>query len=230
MNFALNNNLKDFYNDLVENIKDFFNPTLDGYENFSFGSGSMINIHIIVFGIFAGVIIASLYSVYTKQILGKFVRKLLKDGITVPEKAATLEELGFKNNFAVRHALRGYTLGRVVNSVEKDRYVEDVNALRENYAENRQKAAAQGKKLPPFKEPSFDKKTTDCRYYIAEKNAFSAERRFSASGSGYPTLLFVLLISVICIVLIYAFLPQILAFIDTAMSNFTVEGNTATHR
>ena len=211
---------------LFESIKEFFNPTLSGYTNFNFGSDNIINIHVIVFGIFIGVMIASVYSIYTKQILGKFVRKLLSEDITSPENAKTLGELGFDKNIAVIHGLKGYTLGKAVNSVERDEYIESTNKMRENYENNRKSADRLGKKLPPFREPKFEKKVTECRYYIAEKNKYTAEMRFNPNGSGYGTFFFVLLVSVMCIVIIYAILPHLLAFTDAAISDFTAEGNT----
>jgi len=216
----------EFWDSLTRSIKEFFNPTLSGYTNFNFGSDNIINIHVIVFGIFIGVMIASAYAIYTKQILGKFVRKLLQEDITAPERAKTLGELGFDKNLAVIYGLKGYTLGRVVNSLEKDEYIESVNRMRADYEENRKEASKQGNRLPPFAEPKFDKKATECRYYIAEKNRYTAEMRFNPNGSGYGTFFFVLLVSIMCIIIIYALLPQILAFADAAISDFTVKGNT----
>lgn len=225
-NFTLARGWGEFWDGLLEAIRDFFNPTLTGYTNFNFGSGSIVNIHIIVFGIFIGVMIAAAYSIYTKKILGEFVRKLLAEDATCPENAKTLAELGFSKNLPVIHGLKGYTLGRVVNSIEKDEYIENVKTMRENYEENRKAADKHGKRLPAFREPSFDKKVSECRYYIAEKNKYTAEMRFNANGSGYGTFFFVLLISIMCIVIIYAILPHLLAFTDAAISDFTVEGNT----
>ena len=228
VNFTLSNNWAEFWNSLLGKIKDFFNPTLTGYTNFNFGSGNIVNIHIIVFGIFIGVMIASLYAIYTKNILGAFVRKLLSEEILDPSNAKTASELGFSKNPFVLRELSGYTLGRVVNSVEKDEFLERVKREREEYESCRAEARSRGERMPEFREPKFDKKASECHYYIAEKNKYTAEMRFNANGSGYGTFFFVLLISVMCIILIYAILPHILAFADAAMSDFTVKGNTFT--
>ena len=215
-----------FWDSLVDSISNFFNPTLSGYQNFDFGSDNVINIHVIVFGIFIGVMIASVYSIYTKKILGSFARKLISEEAIGPENAKTLAEMGYSKNFAVIQGLKGYTLGRVVSCVEKDEFIEETNKARSEYEESRKAAAEKGNRLPAFKEPKFDKKPSECRYYIAEKNRYTAEMRFNANGSGYGTFFFVLLISIMCIVLIYALLPQILAFTDAMISDFTVKGNT----
>ena len=220
------NGWNEFWNSLIAGIKDFFNPTLTGYSNLNFGSDKLVNIHVIVFGIFIGVMIAAAYSIYTKQILGKFVRALIKEDILSPETAKTPEELGFGKNLPVLYGLRSYTLGRVVSSVEKDGFIKETNAARKAHEEAREEAKKQGKRIPQFKEPKFTKNVRECRYYIPEKDKYTAEMRFNPNGSGYITFFFVLLVSVMCIVIIYALLPHILAFADAAISDFTVEGNT----
>jgi hypothetical protein len=216
----------EFTENLITGIKEFFNPDLSGYQSFELGSDGIVNIHVIVFGIFIGVMLAAVYSIYTKKILGKFIRKLLAEDITSAEKAKTPEELGFSKNPAVLLALGGYTLGRVVNSVEKDEFISSANASREIYEANRKEAVEAGKHLPRFVEPKFDKKVKECRYYIAEKNRYTAEMRFNDNGSGYGTFFFVLLVACMCVIAVYAFLPQILNMLDSVLSGFTVEGNT----
>ena len=229
VNFTLaNNGWTEFWNSLLGKIKDFFNPTLSGYTNFDFGSDNIVNLKVIVFGIFIGVMIASAYAIYTKKILGEFVRKLLSEDILDPSKAKTANELGFGKNPFVLRELKGYTLGRVVRSVEKDEFVERVKREREEYEASRAEAIAKGERMPAYREPRFDKKASECHYYIAEKDRYTAEMRFNANGSGYGTFFFVLLISIMCIILIYAILPHILAFTDAALSDFTVKGNTFT--
>ena len=224
--FMLKGGWDEFYESLIASIKDFFNPTLSGYDNFNFGSGNIVNIHVIVFGIFIGVMAASIYAIYTKQVLGKFVRALLSEEATSPESAKTLRELGFSKNYAIIQGLKGYTLGRVVSCIEKDEYIESTNRMRASHEESRAEAKKQGKRIPAFREPKFDKKVSECRYYIAEKNKYTAQMRFNPNGSGYGTFFFVLMVSLMCIVIIYALLPQILAFADAAISDFTVKGNT----
>ena len=131
-----------------------------------------------------------------------------------------------EKNLPVKWGLKGYTLGRVVNSVEKDEFIASTNEARKIYEENAKKAAKDGKRLPAFPEPSFKKKVGDCKYYIAEKNRYTAEMRFNDSGSGYGTFFFVLLIAIICVVIVYALLPDLMKLIDTVLADFTVKGNT----
>ena len=226
MSFLANASWNNFFSNLLEGIKNFFSPDLSGYENFSMGSDSMVNIHVIVFGVFIGVMIAAGYSIYLKKILGAFVRKLISLDAFSAENSKSLAELGMEKNLPVKLGLRGYTLGRVVNSVEKDEFIASTNKARKIYEENCKKAAKEGKRLPPFPEPSFKKKVGDCRYYIAEKNRYTAEMRFNDNGSGYGTFFFVLLIAIICVVIVYALLPDLMKLVDTVLADFTVKGNT----
>lgn len=190
------NNFKEFFGEILAWLYDFFNPELEGYVNFDFGSGELVNIRFIIFGIFAGVFCASLYMVYVKNFIGRFVRKLLAEGCLSEEKAQTLGTLGFAKDILVRRALKGSLLASTVSRV-----------------------------MPP---EDGEGKTDEAqiRYYIKEEKKYVAEMRFHARGSGWPTLLFVLLISVICIFVIFAFLPQILRLADNTISIFSVAGNT----
>lgn len=198
-------NLKGLWEELLDWFYDFFHPTLEGYVNFDFGSGSMVNIRVIIFGIFIGVFVASLYMVYVKNIVGAFVRKLLAEECLSEDRARSLAELGFARNPFVKLALRGSLLASTVVHVEGR--AEKIGEGGEVIAEDAETAVA-------------------TRYYIKEEKKYAAEMRFHARGSGWPTLLFVLLISVICIFVIFGFLPQILRFVDNTISIFSVKGNT----
>ena len=167
------------------------------------------------------------YHVKSRDELFALLGELVPAGATVANGGSmTLEELGFSKNILIKHALKGYTLGRVVDSVEKDTFIAETNEARRIYEENREKAKAQGKRIPSFPEPSFKKKPDECHYYISEKKKYTAEMRFNANGSGYGTFFFVLLIAIICVIMIYALLPQLLTLVDKSLNDFTVQGNT----
>ena len=191
--------VKALWAELMGWFYDFFHPTLEGYVNFDFGSGSMVNIRVMIFGIFIGVFVASLYMVYVKNIVGAFVRKLLAEECLSPDRAKSLSELGFDRNPFVKLALRGSLLASTVVRVH--------HGAEEDSAEG---------EIP----------AVETRYYIQEEKKYAAEMRFHARGSGLPTLLFVLLVSTMCIFVIFAFLPQILRFVDNTISIFSVNGNT----
>ena len=120
LNFMLVSSFKELGENIKDWLYDFFNPKLEGYTNFDFGEGDMINIRMIIFGIFAGVLLASLYAIYVKNVIGAFVRKLLAVGCLAEEKAMTLEELGFNKNVFVKQALRGSLLASTVIHVKPE--------------------------------------------------------------------------------------------------------------
>lgn len=213
-------------------IYEFFNPELDGYTNFDFGSGQMLNIRIVIFGIFGGVLLASLYTIYVKNVVGAFVRKLLLEDCLSEDRAKTLSELGFSRNFFVRWALKGSLLASTVMRVNTPQNSVDCREKdagdTENGVSGDAEAAVEASDADvpskcPYKMPTDNENT---RYYIKEEKKHVAAMRFNANGSGWPTFFFVLLVSVICIFLIFAFLPQILRFLDNTISIFSVAGNT----
>ena len=192
------------WEDVVAFFKGFFNPELEGYTNFTFGEG-LLSLPIIIFGIFAGVLIASFSIIFIKTTLGRLVRALLAKEAYTPEDAQTLAALGFERHFFIRYALRhGYTLRRVVHCVEE----EEISNFE----------AEKGKKRPDL---------SGCHFYIPEKDRYVAQMRFNEKGSGYGTFFFVLLGCVIAIFLIFAFLPQLVTFLDNVISIFSWRGNLA---
>ena len=227
--------------DLKNWLYNFFNPELTGYTNFDFGSGEMLNIRIIIFGIFIGVLAASLYTIYVKNVIGAFVRKLLSEECLSEDRAKTLDELGFSNNIFVRRALRGSLLRSTVTHVLPANDIAAQATGNIEPVENAEAVANSGSKenaeavkdaeekggISSQNQPQTKPCATDSvRYYIKEERKHISQMRFNARGSGWPTFFFVLLISVICIFLIFAFLPQILRFFDNTISIFSVEGNT----
>ena len=189
---------KELFEEIAAWFYDYFNPELEGYVNFDFGGGNMVNIRVIVFGIFVGVFLASVYMVYVKNIVGAFVRKLLSEECLSEERAQSLEALGFDRNPFVKLATRGSLLASTVVQLESKTTTGEDGEVQ----------------------------TLPARYYIKEEKKYVAGMRFNARGSGAVTLLFVLLISVICIFVIFGFLPQILRFVDNTISIFSVKGNT----
>ena len=205
----------------------FFNPEMENYTNFSF-SGGLLNLQLIIFGIFAGVMLASVYIIFVRTTLGRFVRAILERQAFDGEHAVTLEDCGLERHIFTRWALRhGYTLRRVIRCVEEDTWQAEERVRRQEYEAARAEAKSEGKRLPPYKESKFDKPLSECRFYIPEKDRYVAEMRFRKSGNGYPTLLFVAFVSVLCIFIIFALLPQLVRFLDNAISMFSWKGNMA---
>ena len=208
MNFVLNatHGGSGFWNAVLA----YFNPDMSAYGSFGSKNG-IVNIHVVAAALFMGIMATAIYTIYTKKILGKMVRKLIAAEAFSPESAKTLEELGLEKNYAVRSALKGYTLGKVVSSLESDAHIEEINAARKAHEEKAAELKAEGKRAAAFKTPKFEVKAKDCHYYIAEKDRYKAEMRFDARGSVLGIFFLGLVLAVVCVVALYGFLPKVLA-------------------
>ena len=80
-----------------------------------FFTGSETTLASIIIPLVTGVIIAACAVLFSKQIIGKFVKRLFDENADSEQNAKTLEELGFQKNRILRYSLRdGSTLRKVV--------------------------------------------------------------------------------------------------------------------
>ena len=111
---------------LLEELWDFFveNYFESGatYPNLGMGgSGPMLSLSSIVFGIFFGIIIASVLIVYDKRVTGGFVRQMIYVGAIGKENAMTINELEVGARSSVARSLRKSSyLKKIVKCVEED--------------------------------------------------------------------------------------------------------------
>ncbi len=218
-------NWNEFLSELTVAIEKFFNPDLSGYTNFSFGS-SLVSVHAIVWGLYIGMLLASIRMIYIKNCHGKLVRGLISAEALSPDRAMTLSSLGMDKYVPVLLGLRGTALKKVVRSIEYDEYVDGVKKDYAEYEAAREATKQGGGKKPKLITRKFSKKPSECHYYINEESKYSAEMRYNQNGSGYGTFFFVMLIGFICVLIIYALLPEILRLTDVVLNDFTVKGNT----
>ena len=192
------------FEDILSAIKDFFSPTLEGYTNFSFTASQQKMLPLIVFALFFGVFLASFYALYIRSILGGIVRKLIGGENFDPARAKTVAELGYEKNLFVLQALKSpYSLRRVLRSQELDAH------------------EAEGKSAADFRPDPKNE-----HFYLPEEDKYKAEMRFGRSATEPHTILFVLLCIVICEIVVFAFLPELVSFFDKVVSIFSVKGNT----
>ena len=80
----------------------YINPT-EFYENI--GAGTLTTVRLIIIGMFIGLALAAYAAVFNKRVLGALVRRILEKECLSPDRAMTLDELGYakngKANFAV---------------------------------------------------------------------------------------------------------------------------------
>lgn len=192
------------FDDILSAIKDFFNPTLEGYTNFSFSASQQKMLPLIIFALFFGVFLASFYTLYVRSLLGGIVRKLIHQEIFDPARAKTADELGYGKNLFILHALKSpYSLRRVLRSTELDAHL------------------AEEKSAVDFRPDPKNE-----HFYLPEDDKYKAEMRFGKSATAPHTILFVLLGIILCEVVVFAFLPELVSFFDNVVSIFSVKGNT----
>ncbi len=186
----------------------YFSVDVGRYEHISIGSGSLVTLQKVVLGICFGVIVAAGIACYDKNRLGAFVRKIVKEQALSPEKAMTLEELGFSRNGGVKASLRSANkLGRIVHCVEKEQYQKQVDAAREAYITEH--GSEEGFFMPEYR---MDVKND--HFYIPDEEHYRAEIRFENRGSGWRAFILVCIVAVVAAALICFLLPDMIQLVD----------------
>lgn len=192
------------------------------YPNLNMDTDSMIFIKNLILGIFIGLCIAAFGTVYNKRILGKFVRKLLREECLSKESAKTLSELGFMKNYAIRNAVRkSVNLRRVVRCKEEEEFLAEQENLRLEF-----ERSAKGDKKAVFREEKFEMDTANDRFYIPEDMKYMADIKFESKGTSLlGAILFVVIMAIVFVALL-AFLPQIFEMLDSFVGGFSSAGNS----
>ena len=194
----------------------YFTVEFGAYENFSLGAGTSALAQTLVYAIAVGVIVAAGMSVYTRSVLGGFVRTLLKEGALSPENAKTLSDVGFFRNAAIRRELaKGVTLRKVVKCCEEEALKKVSNAQStESQAEPDRRWG--GKSKSDFR-PDF----LTARYYIPEDLKYRAEVRFEKKGSSWWNFFLAALGAIVVAALIGFFLPDLFQLMDNIIGMMT---------
>ncbi|MBQ8441505.1 MAG: hypothetical protein IJX19_12645 [Clostridia bacterium] len=204
-----------YHNSIFYELFEYFNEKyftveFGAYENFSVGAGVTSLAQTIVYAIALGVILAAAMSVYTRSVLGGFVRTLIKEGADSPENAKKLSQLGFFRNAAIRRELaKGVTLRKVVRCCEEEAFL----------AEQESKTAETAGKGTG--EMTFRPNFLTARYYIPEDLRYRAEIRFEKKGSGWGLFLGASVIAILLAAVIGYFLPDIVQLMDNIIGMMT---------
>lgn len=189
----------------------YFSVEFGVYENFSVQSGLGNTVRNIILALALGLMVASVMTVYTRQGLGGFVRKLLKEDCLSPDRAKTLMELGYFRSSMIRRALsRGSALGMVVRRCEE----EENNAIQKNSAQANEKTYKHGYHEKPTEKIDF----LTARFYIPEDLRYRAEIRFDPKGSGWVQVVFTVVLSVVLAAVLCWLLPDVLTLADNLIT------------
>ena len=193
-------------------LNDMFSLDMGQYENLGFGDFAFANLRGIIFGMVLGIIIASYLVIFNRRVHGDFIRSLINEDCSTPEKAKTLADLGYMKNSAVRGALRsGNTYRGIVRCVEAEEYY---TAREQARGEYEARVAAEGVKAPAFSSPEYHHDFMQSRFYIPEDIHFTATRRFEKKGTGIFTAVAITVVSILLFWAVLQFLPDIMQYID----------------
>lgn len=204
-----------FWEELWGAIEDrYFSVKTGQYQHIQINSGSFLSLQIIVIGIFIGIILSTVFITYDKRKLGGFVRHVISEGCLSPEKAKTLSELGCFKDVAVRSNIkRGGVLSRVVRCVERDKFIADMEIMRQKYIEKN--GSDKG-----FCELEYQIDFETAHFYIPDEEHYQAEIRFDQKGTGWRSILLVTVVSVISASIVCFLLPEILQLVDNMIGIF----------
>ncbi len=143
------------------------------------------SIDTIAWCMFGGVIIGAAISIYFKEVLGAFVRFLIKNGYKSADTAPMLEETKYAKNFFVKRAIRKGTYKRVmkVQSPDDDKLTEKEVILKS-------------------------------RYYIPDDLVFQAENVFSKKGTNWFALIMTVILFFIVAALSLFVVPDLITMLN----------------
>ena len=198
----------------------YFSVDFGTYEHFSVSGTSGGTVRNMILAIALGIIIAAVLTAYTREGLGGFVRRLIKEDALAPEKSKTLMELGYFRSTMLRRALsRGSALRMVVRCTEQEAF----EANRAEQGTDAVGTADKPKAKIPFLKGTSEYRMdfTTARFYIPEDLRHRAEIRFDKKGSGWIPVIVISVVTVIAASALCFFLPDLLQFADNLIGIFS---------
>lgn len=154
---------------------------------------NLSGLNLIIWSMYIGILLATVYSYYQKRVVGGFVRHLMAKGANSIDNAKTLSELGYQNHAAIRRELsKPAPLRKMVWEVE-DNHREGEDGV-----------------IYCAREKALDLNLG--RFYIPEEKRIEAELRYEGKGTD----LFAVIISV---AVFFALAVLACAFLPTIMEN-----------
>ena len=185
----------------------YINPS-EFYENIS--TGTITTVRLIIIGMFIGLALAAYAAVFNKRVLGALVRRILEKECLSPDRAMTLDELGYDTIFmrwAVKHST---SLRRVVKCVEEENYNAELKQKMAEQEEN----AKNARSLPKFKETAYKINDLTDTFYIHEDMKYMADIKFEKKGTTLGGAIFMTFILLVAMLLLLGFLPTIMQIIN----------------
>ena len=185
-----------------------FTPDFDTYEHLTF-LNDPLTFKWLILGVYFGLVIASFVMFYNKNVLGALIRRLDEACALSPESAKTLDELGFSKNIFVKLSLkRGNTLRKLVAIAPAEG-----------------EASEDGRDLTLFLASVEGRKySVDTeRFYLPEKKRDVAVDRFRKKGSGWLSVVLMVVVGLLVTIAIMKLAPSVAGLIESLIDGMSGE-------
>ena len=200
-----------FLQDIANKYYDLYVSFSVEYANINVYASEMKMICSIILGLCAGIIIAAFLSLFTKRILGDFVRRIIEREALSPETAKGLDELDYFDKLTIRRAVaKSVSLRRVVKCREEEQFYADQRIKREEH----ERARAEDRKIGKFKELEYKIDPDNDHFFIPEDLKYMAEIKFDKKGATLRAAIATSIIAVIAFFAILIALPEVLEFLN----------------
>lgn len=216
-------------------VTKYLTPNFGAYEytNINVDTDPLVTPAMIFAGAFVAVMAGAAAVIFNRRVLGRLVRRLLRNDAITPEKAKTLDELGLSDSRIIKFFLNGTTLSKAVRCVEEDEYYglkyvpyihEDYSGTKSEDVEENEREARKNdaytvsintpRKLRYKRDPGKD------HFYIPERKKYHASVRFDIKGTNPLSLLILAAVYIVLGLIFIRIFPSLLKAIDTAIGAF----------
>lgn len=179
------------------------------YENFTFKNPTT-TLPIIIWGIYAGFVIAGILSYYNKNYLGAVVRALVKKGANSPENALTFDEAAIKGSLLRRRAVFGD------NALSK--YVKIANSEECRYPTKKENGFVRFLRRFFGREQKNKYDAKKAKLYVLEEKRIQAELRYTEKGTTVLEITIGIVAAFVVAVAVTVCIPYILELVDSVIT------------
>ena len=224
---------------LLEELVDYIvgkylTPNFGAYEytNIKVDTDPLVSPAMIFVGAFIAIMAGAAIMIFNRRVLGRMVRRLIKNDALSPDRAKTLDELELSDNRAIKLFLNRMTLSKAVRCVEEDAYygVEYVPYVPEDYSGNEEGsevAAVEDKSRDVYaisintpRKLRYKRDPLKDHFYIPERKKYHASVRFDVKGTNPLSLLILAAVYILLGLIFIQIFPSLLKAIDTAIGAF----------
>ena len=194
--------------------KKYFTPEHGIYENIKVNYDPMVTPAMIVIAGFIAVMAGACVMIFTKRVLGRFVRRLIRNEAFSADSAKTAEEIDLGKSIWHRLFINRMVLAKAVRCREEDEFYK----IEKDSDESKKDAYSVSINTPRKLRYKRNYKTD--HFYVAEDKRHYASVKFDAKGTN-PLMLPVLAVAYIAIaIIIIKIWPSLLGVLDAAAAAF----------